>query len=70
MFLKNDNTLWTTGCNTYGQLGDGTTTDSATPIRIAADVTVIAAGGDYSMYLTADNTLWATGRNSISRQDR
>ena len=35
MILKTDGSLWTCGYNRYGQLGDGTTIDSYTPIKIA-----------------------------------
>jgi alpha-tubulin suppressor-like RCC1 family protein len=31
MIVKTDGTLWTTGDNRFGQLGDGTTTNSLTP---------------------------------------
>jgi len=33
MILKADGTLWATGMNEYGQLGDGTTTDRSTPVQ-------------------------------------
>lgn len=35
--LKNDGSLWMTGSNTYGQLGDGTTENKSTPVRIMND---------------------------------
>lgn len=34
MILKTDGTLWATGLNRDGQLGDGTTTDRSTPVQI------------------------------------
>jgi alpha-tubulin suppressor-like RCC1 family protein len=33
MILKTDGTLWATGDNEYGQLGDGTTRTGARPCR-------------------------------------
>lgn len=33
--IKSDGTLWAWGWNTYGQLGDGTSTDKNTPIQTA-----------------------------------
>jgi alpha-tubulin suppressor-like RCC1 family protein len=32
--LKNDGTIFAWGLNNYGQLGDGTTVDSYTPIQV------------------------------------
>ena len=34
VFLKNDGTVWACGKNNYGQLGDGTTTPSSTPVQV------------------------------------
>ena len=34
MAIKNDGTLWGWGGNEYGQLGDGTTEDRHTPVKI------------------------------------
>ena len=35
MILKSDGTLWATGQNDDGQLGDGTTTDEHSPVQIS-----------------------------------
>lgn len=35
MILKTDGTLWATGYNGNGQLGDGTTIDKLSPVQIS-----------------------------------
>lgn len=68
--LKNDGTAWTWGtswdANTYGQLGNGTTTNSnaAIPVSSLSGITQIGAGGYHSLARKNDGTVWAWGRNS------
>lgn len=63
--LKNDGTLWAWGSNTYGQLGDGTTTGKINPIQIGSSTnwSFIAAGGAFSLALNDDGELWTWGAN-------
>lgn len=63
--IKNDGTLWAWGVNTYGQLGDGTTTqrNAATQIGARTDWVDIAVGREHSVGITANGRLWAWGRN-------
>jgi alpha-tubulin suppressor-like RCC1 family protein len=35
MILKTDGTLWATGSNGFGQLGDGTTNGRIIPVQIS-----------------------------------
>ncbi|AEC02809.1 fimbrillin family protein [Parasphaerochaeta coccoides] len=76
MILKKDGTLWATGYNYYGQLGDGTTTRRTTPVRVKAsiaendfmtDVAAVSAGSWHTMILKKDGTLWATGFNNYGQ---
>src|SRR6266850_397731 len=62
---KSDGTLWAGGNNLHGQLGDGTTTDRASPVQIgtAMNWTAVAAGGSHTVALQSDGTLWAWGNN-------
>ena len=63
--LTRDGTVWAWGSNWEGQLGDGTSTFSAFPVRVSvlAGVTTIAAGSSHSLALENDGTLWAWGSN-------
>ena len=63
-FVKTDGTLWVTGLNDYGQLGDGTTTSRVAPVQVASGVASVAAGYKHTMFVKKDRTLWAMGRNS------
>jgi alpha-tubulin suppressor-like RCC1 family protein len=60
-------TVWTWGGNSNGQLGDGTTTDSATPVEVSGisvpSVTAISAGIGFSMVLGSDGSVWGWGQN-------
>jgi len=67
MILKTDGTLWATGNNKYGQLGDSTFTDRSTPVQVMDSVQAVVAGGDLTMILKSDSTLWATGRNDFGQ---
>jgi alpha-tubulin suppressor-like RCC1 family protein len=64
MILRTDGTLWATGWNHSGQLGDGSTTNRSSPVQIMTDVAAVSAGQSHTMILKTDGTLWGTGRNS------
>ncbi len=59
--IKNTDELWCWGDNSTGQLGDGTTTDSANPIQVFEDAAAtipftaldVAVGGYYNGTITA-----------------
>ena len=64
MVLKKDGSVWATGHNDYGQLGDGTTIDRWGFIQVMAEgAESIAAGGWHSMVLKKDGSVWVTGDN-------
>ena len=67
MILKTDGTLWGTGGNGSGQLGDGTTTDRSTPVQIMTGVAAVSAGSEHTMILKTDGTLWGTGSNWLGQ---
>jgi alpha-tubulin suppressor-like RCC1 family protein len=67
LILKTDGTLWACGDNTFGQLGDGTTTKRSTPKFVMDHVQNMAAGWWHSLILKIDGTLWACGDNSYGQ---
>ncbi|MSU53564.1 MAG: hypothetical protein EXS41_09275 [Opitutaceae bacterium] len=63
MYVKTDGTLWATGSNAQGQLGNGGNSTSTTPVQVATSVASVAAGRVHTMYVKTDGTLWAMGDN-------
>ena len=53
------------GCGLiWGQLGDGSTDNKSTPVKVLiSDVKAIAAGGNHTVFLKNDKTVWAVGYN-------
>ncbi len=71
--LKGDGTVWASGYNWYGQLGDGTNTTRTSPVQVIGaaggtsvltGITSIAAGDNHTLALKNDGTVWAWGVNS------
>jgi hypothetical protein len=63
MYIKSDNTLWASGFNASGQLGDGTNINRSYAVLVAKDVASVACGAQHSLYIKNDGTLWGTGSN-------
>ncbi len=65
LVIKDEGSLWAWGRNTFGQLGDGTTTDRYIPVQIGSDTDwqSIAAGATHSIAVKSDGSLWAWGLN-------
>ena len=63
LFLKTDNSLWITGNNRHGQLGDGTNLLKVTAFKIADEVRLVSSGYEFSLFLKKDGTVWGAGDN-------
>ncbi len=63
--LRSDGSAWCWGANDRGQLGDGTTTDRATPRRVAgvSMATALAAGARHACVRLRDGSVWCWGAN-------
>jgi uncharacterized repeat protein (TIGR01451 family) len=61
--LKNDGTVWAWGNSGNGQLGNGTFTNSSTPVQVSGltGIIAIAAGFFHALALKSDGTVWAWG---------
>ena len=60
-------TLWVWGYNTYGQLGDNTTTTKSTPVTTFAGGTnwkQVSCGYIHTTAIKTDGTLWTWGQNA------
>ncbi|MDI1452128.1 MopE-related protein [Polyangium sp. 6x1] len=71
LFLSSDGTVWAWGQNSYGQLGNGSssTTPQATPMQATGLPTIkaIAAGAYHSLALDTAGKVWAWGQNSYGQ---
>lgn len=63
--VKSDSTLWSWGRNTYGNLGDGSTTHRSLPVLVSGltDAKGLAGGTNFTLSYKADGTMWNFGRN-------
>lgn len=69
--LKVDGTVWSWGDNWYGQLGNGSNTDTNTAAQVQvdastmlSDMVAVSAGNRHSLVLRRDGTVWAWGQNN------
>jgi alpha-tubulin suppressor-like RCC1 family protein/uncharacterized protein YegL len=54
------------GNNSQGQLGNGTTANSSTPVDVSnlTGITALGAGAEHSLAVRSDGTAWAWGQNA------
>jgi alpha-tubulin suppressor-like RCC1 family protein len=73
--LKGDGTLWTSGYNAYGQIGDGTNFDRWLPVRVAGTggtgylngIVGVACGYNHTIALELNGKVWSFGDNTYGQ---
>jgi len=69
MVIRADDSLWSWGHNTFGQLGNGTRSwfgiPHPNPVKIMENVAEVSAGFENTLVITTDGCLWAWGANWI-----
>jgi alpha-tubulin suppressor-like RCC1 family protein len=66
LVLKADGSLWGVGSNSVGMLGNGTTTNPTSPIRIMTGVRSVAASGCSAVAIMNDGSVKAWGSMTCS----
>merc|ERR1711939_577710 len=62
--VKDDGSVWATGFNRHGQLGDGSTTNRKSFVKVVTGgVKAVTAGNQHTMVAKDDDSLWAAGFN-------
>lgn len=69
MALKTDGSVWAWGDNMFGELGDGSNTNRAIPVKLVGidNVIALAAGDLHSVALKSDGTVWTWGYNQYGQ---
>ncbi len=63
LFITSDGSLWTMGENNYGQLGDGSFSNTNLPQRIVTGGVTGIAGSGHSLFIKTNGSLWGMGWN-------
>ncbi|MGM9641177.1 MAG: S-layer homology domain-containing protein, partial [Faecousia sp.] len=61
--IANNGDLYVWGSNYYGQVGNGTTNEQITPIKVLSNVSSVALGIQHSAAITTDGSLYVWGSN-------
>jgi len=68
--VRANGTAWAWGLNTNGRLGDGTVTQTSSPVSVVGgftDWSQVSSGRDHSLGVRTNGTAWAWGLNTNGR---
>jgi YD repeat-containing protein len=68
--IRTNGTIWSWGCNSFGQVGDGTITSRTSPVSVVGGFTDwcgVSAGSQHSLGVRCNGSAWAWGRNTYSQ---
>ncbi|MCM3136626.1 hypothetical protein M3629_28055, partial [Paenibacillus polysaccharolyticus] len=67
--IKRDGSVWSWGSNSYGQLGNGTTSNTSTPVKVTGleNIQSIGAGAMHSLAVDELGQVWSWGYNGYGQ---
>lgn len=60
--IQLDNTLWTWGANSFGQLGDGTNVSKSKPVHVGDNFKSVVSASAFTLGIKLDGSLWMWGQ--------
>ena len=70
LFVMSDGSVWDMGDNYFGELGIGNYNNTDVPVRnptLSTNVTAVAGGEFFSVFLKNDGSLWGTGETAFGQ---
>lgn len=67
MIIRTDGSLWASGMNNWGELGNGPNASSNTFVKVMDNVKSVSAGGSFTLAIKDDGTLWGWGLNTYGQ---